>query len=127
MVANSRKTPSVGAVRSVNHQAVNHQAVSYRSLNLPAPVAVTENSQERPLSITLTPAATRGRPHSGLATRKGRTFTVTSIDALWPVDDEWWRERPISRRYYQVTTEDNRQFLIFRDQPNGAWYQQRGF
>ena len=117
MVTNSRKAPSAGAVRPV----------SYRSLNLPAPVDVSEDSQERPLSITLTPAAPRGRPSKAPATRRGRTFRVTSIDDLWQVDDEWWRERPISRRYYQVTTEDNRQFTIFRDQTNGAWYQQRGF
>ena len=117
MVANSRKAPSAGAVRPV----------SYRSLNLPAPVDVSEDSQERPLSITLTPAAPRGRPSKAPATRRSRTFRVTSIDDLWQVDDEWWRERPISRRYYQVTTEDNRQFTIFRDQTSGSWYQQRGF
>ena len=118
MVANSRKTPSASAVRPV----------SYRSLNLPAPVGVAEDGQKRPLSITLTPAASHGQPPTKTpATRKGRTFRVTSIDDLWQVDDEWWRERPISRRYYQVTTEDNRQFTIFRDQTNGSWYQQRGF
>ena len=116
MVANSRKTPSAGAVRPV----------SYRSLNLPAPVDVAEDGQERPLSITLTPAAPGARPRNGVATRKGRTFRVTSIDDLWQVDDEWWRERPISRKYYQVTTEDNQQFTIFRDQTNGVWYRQRG-
>jgi hypothetical protein len=116
MVANSRKTPSVGAVRPV----------SYRSLNLPAPVDVAEDGQERPLSITLTTAGPRARSSKAPATGKGRTFRVTSIDDLWQVDDEWWRERPISRKYYQVTTEDNCQFIIFRDQTNGAWYRQRG-
>ena len=119
MVANSRKTPSAGAVRPV----------SYRSLNLPAPVDVAEDSQEKPLSITLAPASPHSRlpkPPKAPAIRRGRTFRVTSIDDLWQVNDEWWRERPISRKYYQVTTEDNRQFTIFRDQTNGAWYQQRG-
>ncbi len=117
MVANSRKTPSTSAIRPV----------SYRSLNLPTPVDVTEDSQERPLSVTLTSTVPRVRPTKASATRKGRTSRVTSIDDLWQVDDEWWRERPISRTYYQVTTEDNHQFIIFRDQTNATWYRQREF
>lgn len=51
---------------------------------------------------------------------------VTAINDLWQVDDEWWRERPISRRYYQITTQDDRRLTIFRDQLNAQWYWQKG-
>lgn len=112
MVSNSRKTPNASAVRSV----------SYRSTNLPELVDVAEDSQERPLSITLTSSY---RVSKAAVTRKGRAFRIISIDDLWQVDDEWWREQAISRKYYQVTIEDSRQYIIFRDQINGVWYQQR--
>jgi len=42
------------------------------------------------------------------------------------VDDEWWREHPISRRYYQITTQDEHRLTIFRDQLNNQWYWQKG-
>jgi hypothetical protein len=81
---------------------------------------------ERPLSVTLPPARS-SRP----TVQAGRIATpaslkITSINDLWQVDDEWWRERPISRRYYQITTQDDRRLTIFRDQLNGDWYWQRG-
>ena len=51
---------------------------------------------------------------------------INSIEDVWQVDDEWWREKPISRKYYRVVTENDRHFTIFRDQTNGAWYRQQG-
>lgn len=53
-------------------------------------------------------------------------LAVTAINDLWQVDDEWWRERPISRRYYQITTQNDRRLTIFRDQLNAQWYWQKG-
>ncbi len=51
---------------------------------------------------------------------------VVSIDNMWKIDEEWWREKPIVRMYYQVTTEDGRRITLFRDLTTGEWYQQRG-
>ena len=146
MVPNSRKTPSAGALRSLSHQSLSHQSLSYRPLNLPAPVEVTEDQQYRPLSITLLPTSHTprkgrpldsppgkvSRPNSRVTSRAtsravSRVITrVITIEDVWQVDDEWWREKPISRKYYRVTTEDDRHFTIFRDQTSGAWYQQQG-
>ena len=74
------------------------------------------------------PARSGPRPpaRSSRLTQKGRSLTITSINDLWQVNDEWWRETPISRRYYQVTTQDERRLTIFRDQLNGQWYWQKG-
>ena len=131
MVAHPRKTPSPGALRSIIPkaiapkavaEAVSHgtQSLQFRSLNLPVPIQVVEDGAERPVSVTLPPARSRR------LAQEGRSLVVTSIDDLWQVDDEWWRERPISRRYYQVTTQDEQRLTIFRDQLNGSWYWQKG-
>ncbi|MCH8987786.1 MAG: hypothetical protein IIA92_03165 [Chloroflexi bacterium] len=96
------------------------QSLQFRSLNLPVPIEVVEDGAERPRSITLPPARSRR------LAQEGRSLTITAINDLWQVDDEWWRERPISRRYYQITTQDDRRLTIFRDQLNAQWYWQKG-
>ena len=80
-----------------------------RPLNLPTPITVEEDSRGRPLALTL----------------RGRRVDVTSIDDLWEIDEEWWRETPIVRMYYQVTTEDGRSITLFQDRLTGAWNLQR--
>ncbi len=136
MVAHPRKTPSPGALRSIVPKAVAEavspgtQNLQFRSLNLPVPIQVVEDGAERPVSVTLPPARSRRLAQEGRSLAAA-SLVVTSINDLWQVDDEWWRERPISRRYYQVTTQDpatqnERRLTIFRDQLNGSWYWQKG-
>ncbi len=125
MVAHPRKTPSPGPLRSVKTgtappEAIN-QGTQFRSLNLPVPIEVAEDVAERPVAVTLPPTASSRRP-----ALKGRSLPVASINDLWQVDDEWWRESPISRRYYQITTQNDRRLTIFQDQLNGNWYWQKG-
>ncbi len=131
MVAHPRKTPGPGALRPVNPGAITPEAVSpetrslrFRSLNLPVPIEVLEDGAERPVSITLPPARSRRLAQNGRSLT--RSLVIASINDLWQVDDEWWREHPISRRYYQVTTQDEQRLTIFRDQLNGSWYWQKG-
>ena len=81
---------------------------------------------ERPVSVTLPPARSSRPVRSRRLAQEGRSLAVTAINDLWQVDDEWWRERPISRRYYQITTQDERRLTIFRDQLNAQWYWQKG-
>ena len=95
MVQNPRETASSSPIRS---------------LNLPTPIQVEEDSQQRPLAISL----------------RRRKLEVASIDDLWEIDEEWWRENSIVRRYYQVTTEDGRPMTIYRDRASGEWYRQGG-
>ena len=78
-------------------------------MNLPVPVSVEEDEEGRPLALTL----------------RRRRVGVASIEDMWEVDEEWWRERPVSRMYYQVNTEDGRRIVIFRDLADGGWHQQR--
>jgi len=77
-------------------------------LNLPVSVSVEEDEDGKPLALTL----------------RRRRVRVASIEDTWEVDEEWWRERPVSRMYYQVTTEDGRRIVIFRDLVDGGWHRQ---
>ena len=95
MVKDPRKAPGAGALRP---------------LNLPTPVTVEEDGQQRPVSIVL----------------RGSRVRVESIDDQWEIDEEWWREKPIFRTYYQVTMEDGRSITLFQDRLSGGWSLQRG-
>ena len=145
MVAHTRKTPSSGSLRSVRpgatkpdlknpdmvaRGAVNQGAhsVQFRSLNLPVTIDVVENNLERPISVTL-PSSSSNRSRQPLSEPKSLSLTnlaIIAINDLWQVDDEWWRERPISRRYYQITTQQDRRLTIFKDQLHAQWYWQKG-
>ncbi len=145
MVAHTRKTPGTGPLRSIKTGAVKTgaaktgaaapgvinqgvQSLQFRSLNLPIPIEVAEDRLERPVSVTLPPASSSRPTRSRRPAQAARSphLAVTSINDLWQVDDEWWRERPISRRYYQITTSNDRRLTIFRDQLNAQWYWQKG-
>ncbi|MDP2675902.1 MAG: hypothetical protein Q8Q00_13545 [Dehalococcoidia bacterium] len=39
-------------------------------------------------------------------------------------DDEWWRQRPVSRVYYRLALADGRTATVYRDMVNGRWAQQ---
>ena len=79
-----------------------------RLLNPPRPVQVKLNDADRPMAITL----------------KGKALKIIKIDEIWEVDTEWWRPRGISRRYFRVTTEGDRDVTIFWDLGQGGWYRQ---
>lgn len=49
---------------------------------------------------------------------------ITGIQSIWRVDDEWWRDRPISRLYYSLLMEDGRLMTVFQDLPSKEWYAQ---
>lgn len=50
---------------------------------------------------------------------------VTSVQDRWRIDDEWWREQPVSRMYYQLQLEGDRVATVYLDLRRGAWWLQR--
>jgi len=42
----------------------------------------------------------------------------------WRIDDEWWREKPVSRLYHSVLLDDGRTVTIFHDLVADRWYGQ---
>jgi hypothetical protein len=50
---------------------------------------------------------------------------VSAIQDRWRLDDEWWRERPISRLYHTLVLEDGSLLVVYRDLVAAEWYVQR--
>jgi hypothetical protein len=43
----------------------------------------------------------------------------------WLVEDRWWTDFPLRRRYWEVVTADGRDLVVYRDLEHGGWYAQR--
>jgi len=43
----------------------------------------------------------------------------------WLVEDRWWTDRPLQRRYLELVLENGRCALVFRDLVSGRWFSQR--
>ena len=70
------------------------------------------------------------RPASVDAGDGGRPLAVDgeSVDAVresWLVEDRWWTDRPLRRRYWEVVTAGGRNAVVFRDLVAQAWFRQR--
>lgn len=76
-----------------------------RRLNAPAPVRVRTGQRGRP-------AAVDGR-------------RVEAVRESWLVEDRWWTDEPLRRRYWEVVTADGRSLVVFRDLGRGGWFAQR--
>jgi hypothetical protein len=54
----------------------------------------------------------------------GRRYAVEAVLETWRIDDEWWRQRPVSRVYYALLLEDGRAVTAYRDLMSGRWAKQ---
>lgn len=60
----------------------------------------------------------------------GRPVTVggRAVEAVresWLVEDRWWADAPLRRRYWEVVTADGRDLVVYRDLVDEGWYAQR--
>ena len=76
-----------------------------RRLAPPRPVRVRADATGRPEAVS-------NRP-------------VEAVRESWLVEDRWWTEAPLRRRYWEVVTTDGRDLVVFRDLQEGRWYGQR--
>ncbi len=74
-----------------------------------------------PRSIRVEPADS-GEPFAVLLSRC--LLTVETVLERWRIDDEWWRECPISRLYYRVLLEDGRTLDVYHAPQTGQWFKQ---
>jgi CO dehydrogenase/acetyl-CoA synthase delta subunit len=51
--------------------------------------------------------------------------TVESVRESWLVEDRWWTDRPLRRRYWEVVTTCGRDEVVFHDLERGRWWRQR--
>ena len=62
-----------------------------------------------------------------LAMRRNRwpePRAVVRVQDRWRIDDEWWRDAPISRLYHMVLLEDGLLLTIYHDLTADAWFEQ---
>jgi hypothetical protein len=50
---------------------------------------------------------------------------VEAVRESWLVEDRWWTDAPLRRRYWEVVTADGRDVVIYRDLEAGGWFAQR--
>jgi hypothetical protein len=50
---------------------------------------------------------------------------VEAVRESWLVEDRWWTERPLRRRYWEVVTSCGRDEIVFQDLESGRWWRQR--
>jgi hypothetical protein len=69
------------------------------------------------------PAAVDAGPEGNPESIDGRA--VEAIRESWLIEDRWWTDRPLRRRYWEVVTDDGRNLTAFRDLVQGRWFTQR--
>lgn len=50
---------------------------------------------------------------------------VDAVRESWLLEDRWWTERPLRRRYWEVVTICGRDEVVFHDLTSGRWWRQR--
>ncbi len=87
---------------------ISHTSISRTSRRLaqPRPVAVRTGSNGRPVKVN--------------------RQEVIAIRESWLVEDRWWSDTPLRRRYWEVITKQGRNIVVFRDLFSGRWFTQSG-
>jgi hypothetical protein len=50
---------------------------------------------------------------------------VDAVRETWLVEDRWWTDRPVRRRYWEVVTTQGRNLVVFHELNERQWYRQR--
>ncbi len=50
---------------------------------------------------------------------------VDTVRESWLIEDRWWTEKPLRRRYWEVITTCGRDEVVFHDLLSGRWWRQR--
>lgn len=80
---------------------------SFKPVNLPEQIEVELDPSGKPQAVRLP-----------------NRQAVTAIDDCWRLDDEWWRNEPLSRLYWAVRLTSGNQLVVYQDLVNGDWYRQ---
>ncbi len=83
------------------------RASTYRSVKAPEAIDVEEAPSGLPLAVE-TP----------------RRQAIKTIGDRWRIDDEWWRQEPVSRLYYEVILASGQRLVLYKDLIDNRWYRQ---
>jgi hypothetical protein len=82
---------------------------SPRTLNRPRPVRVRVGDGQR---------GAEGEP----LVIEGEA--VELVRETWLMEDRWWTDAPLRRRYWELVTGKGRNVVVFHDLLSGRWYSQ---
>jgi hypothetical protein len=51
---------------------------------------------------------------------------VEAVRESWLIEDRWWTDRPLRRRYWEIVTVCGRNLVVFHELQSGRWFTQRG-
>ena len=63
------------------------------------PVTVQEDEEHGPLAVTL----------------EGTLLEIVSVDERWEDVEDWWKDNPVTKMYYQVTLGSGHQVTVFKN------------
>jgi hypothetical protein len=49
---------------------------------------------------------------------------IESVRESWLVEDRWWTDRALRRRYWEVVDARGRNLVVFHDLRSGGWFTQ---
>lgn len=75
-----------------------------RSLYQPRPARVRVSAQGHPLEVD--------------------GVRVLSVRETWLLEDRWWGERPLCRRYWELLLASGRNTVVFCELPARRWFRQ---
>lgn len=75
-----------------------------RRIGEPRPVRVRADDAGRPLEVD-------GRP-------------VDAVRESWLIEDRWWTDEPLRRRYWEIVTTCGRNVVVFRELEQQRWFRQ---
>jgi hypothetical protein len=70
------------------------------------------------------------RPARVRATAAGKPLAVDGepvehVRETWLVEDRWWTDRPLRRRYWELVGARGRNLVVYHDLVSGSWLRQR--
>ena len=95
----------------VAHPRTTARSHRLRPLNQPQPIQVEADESGEPQAVVL----------------GCERLAVAAVQDRWRIDDEWWRERPVSRLYFRLLLEDGRVVMVYKDLVSGRWARQSSY
>ncbi len=53
------------------------------------------------------------------------SLAIDAVRESWLIEDRWWTDRPLRRRYWELVTTSGRNVVVFHDLVSGRWWRQR--
>lgn len=80
-------------------------------------------TSSRPRALNL-PRAARVLSSQNGAPQEVNEERIEAVRESWLVEDRWWTNRPLRRRYWELVSVCGRNLIVFHDLCAGGWFTQ---